>query len=88
MRAPYSGGVADGTSTRLRQPVDDRSRHDRRRFVTTGYNHASRYTVGVGDRVSKGEVIGYVGSTGYSTGCHLHLMVWLDGKRTNPMSWF
>ena len=44
-----------------------------------GYNHAIRYTVGVGQHVSKGQVIGYVGTTGYSTGCHLHLMVWLDG---------
>ncbi len=58
------------------------------RFVTTGFNHASRYTVRVGERVSKGEIVGYVGSTGYSTGCHLHLMVWLDGDRVNPMSWF
>ena len=33
-------------------------------------------------------MIGYVGTTGYSTGCHLHLMVWLDGERRNPMSWF
>ena len=44
--------------------------------------------VGVGDHVSKGEVIGYVGTTGYSTGCHLHLMVYLDGKLRNPMTWF
>ena len=29
-------------------------------------------------------MIGYVGSTGYSTGCHLHLMVWLDGTRQQP----
>ena len=58
------------------------------RYVTTGYNHAIRYTVSVGERVRKGEVIGYVGSTGYSTGCHLHLMVWLDGRVVNPMRWF
>lgn len=57
--------------------------------VTTGYNHASRYIVGVGQRVSKGQVIGYVGTTGYSTGCHLHLMVWENGRVKNPMSrWF
>ncbi|WP_297742310.1 M23 family metallopeptidase [uncultured Tessaracoccus sp.] len=57
--------------------------------VTTGYNHASRYIVGVGQRVSKGQTIGYVGTTGYSTGCHLHLMVWENGRVKNPMSrWF
>lgn len=59
------------------------------RYVTTGYNHATRYVVGVGERVSQGEVIGYVGTTGYSTGCHLHLMVWENGSTVNPQSrWF
>ena len=58
------------------------------RYVTTGYNHASRYIVHVGQRVQKGQVVGYVGSTGFSTGCHLHLMVWLNGRLRNPMTWF
>ena len=59
------------------------------RYVTTGYNHATRYVVSVGQKVSKGQVVGYVGSTGYSTGCHLHLMVWENGSMVNPMSkWF
>jgi len=58
-------------------------------YVTTGYNHATSYVVSVGDHVSQGQVIGYVGTTGYSTGCHLHLMVWENGSVTNPMSrWF
>ena len=58
-------------------------------FVTTGYNHASKYIVSVGQRVSQGQTIGYVGSTGYSTGCHLHLMVWDNGSLVNPMAkWF
>lgn len=54
--------------------------------TTTSYNHAIRYTVGVGQRVQRGQVIGYVGNTGYSTGCHLHLMVWVNGKLTNPQT--
>ena len=58
------------------------------RYVTTGYNHASRYIVHVGQHVRKGQVVGYVGSTGFSTGCHLHLMVWLNGRLRNPMTWF
>ena len=33
-------------------------------------------------------MIGYVGTTGYSTGCHLHLMVWLDGTLRQPDAWF
>ena len=54
--------------------------------VVTAYNHATRYVVGPGDRVSRGQVVGFVGSTGYSTGCHLHLMVWTDGRLSDPMS--
>ena len=58
------------------------------KYVTSGYNHSARYTVGVGDRVRKGQVISYVGTSGLSTGCHLHLMIWLNGKLVNPMSWY
>jgi murein DD-endopeptidase MepM/ murein hydrolase activator NlpD len=56
--------------------------------VQTAFNHATRYVVGGGQRVRRGQVIGYVGSTGNSTGCHLHLMVWLNGRLVDPMSWF
>ncbi|MFZ2261559.1 MAG: M23 family metallopeptidase, partial [Luteococcus japonicus] len=57
-------------------------------YVTTAYNHATHYVVGVGEHVSQGEVIGYVGTTGYSTGCHLHLMVWRNGQMVNPATIF
>ena len=55
--------------------------------VVTTYNHLSRYAKGRGAHVSRGEVIGYVGSTGYSTGCHLHFMVIANGRTTNPVNW-
>jgi murein DD-endopeptidase MepM/ murein hydrolase activator NlpD len=55
--------------------------------ITTVYNHLSRYKAHVGERVSRGEIIGYVGTTGYSTGCHLHFMVYQDGNVVNPMKW-
>jgi murein DD-endopeptidase MepM/ murein hydrolase activator NlpD len=89
IRAPYKGRVEEryysgGYGNRL---MIDHG-YVRGKYVTTGYNHAIRYTVRVGQRVRKGQVIGYVGSTGYSTGCHLHLMVWLNGRVTNPMKWF
>lgn len=53
----------------------------------TTYNHLSGFSTYVGDRVRRGEVIGYVGSTGYSTGCHLHFMVFRDGATVDPMNW-
>ena len=55
---------------------------------TTAYGHLSRYAKGMesGRRVKQGEVIGYVGSTGRSTGPHLHYEVSYQGSRINPMS--
>jgi murein DD-endopeptidase MepM/ murein hydrolase activator NlpD len=55
--------------------------------VTTTYNHLSRYSSHVGQRVRRGDVIGFVGTTGYSTGCHLHFMVFRNGRTVNPMTW-
>ena len=89
IRAPYAGRVSQayfnaGYGNRLfleHGRVDGVS-------VRTAFNHATRYVVHRGQRVHRGQVIGYVGSTGYSTGCHLHLMVWLNGRMVNPMSWF
>jgi murein DD-endopeptidase MepM/ murein hydrolase activator NlpD len=54
----------------------------------TAYAHLSRYARGVrsGTRVRQGQVIGYVGTTGRSTGPHLHYEVSLRGRQVNPMS--
>lgn len=54
--------------------------------IGTGYGHMSRIAVRSGTRVRAGQVIGYVGSTGLSTGPHLHFEAYRDGRTVNPMS--
>ena len=53
--------------------------------IMTGYAHQQRMTVKAGQRVEMGQQIGYVGTTGLSTGCHLHLQVYENGKPVDPM---
>lgn len=55
--------------------------------LITYYLHASRYSVKVGTRVEVGQVVGRVGSTGWSTGCHLHFSVWADGALVDPQQY-
>ena len=51
---------------------------------TSIYCHMTKYIVSVGDSVSQGQVIGYVGSTGWSTGPHLHFELHQNGTALNP----
>jgi murein DD-endopeptidase MepM/ murein hydrolase activator NlpD len=54
--------------------------------LVSGYGHMSRIAVRSGQRVARGQVIGYVGSTGLSTGPHLHWEIWKNGVSINPRS--
>ncbi len=52
----------------------------------TFYAHLSGFAVSVGQNVSRGQIIGYVGTTGYTTGPHLHLEVRVNGQAQDPMN--
>ncbi|HEX6888484.1 MAG TPA: peptidoglycan DD-metalloendopeptidase family protein [Candidatus Nanopelagicales bacterium] len=52
------------------------------------YAHQSRFGAEEGQSVKQGDVIGYVGSTGYSTGPHLHFEIHVGGTPYDPMGWF
>ncbi|MDR1768911.1 MAG: M23 family metallopeptidase [Propionibacteriaceae bacterium] len=76
----YSGG--SGNSVKIDH--GDYDGHD----IQTAYLHMSKYVLAKGDTVEKGQLVGYVGSTGLSTGCHLHLALYVDGVGTDPMKYF
>ena len=54
---------------------------------STLYGHMTYFVVSEGEYVEQGQVIGYVGSTGYSTGPHLHFTIYYDGSTVNPMNY-
>ncbi|HEY4497071.1 MAG TPA: peptidoglycan DD-metalloendopeptidase family protein [Candidatus Paceibacterota bacterium] len=53
---------------------------------TTLYAHLSKFAVNSGSKVKQGQIIGYVGSTGQSTGPHLHFEMYKNGSHTNPLT--
>ncbi len=60
---------------------------DGKTYVTL-YAHMTKYIVSVGQKVKKGQTIGYVGTSGASTGYHLHYEIRVNGDTTNPMSYY
>ncbi len=55
--------------------------------IATLYGHMSSAAVSVGDEVQQGQVIGYIGNTGYAYGYHCHFEVRVDGQHTDPMKY-
>jgi len=88
VRAAWSGTVTyaapmQGFGNRVE--VDHGTMEGRHR--SSSYNHLADESIGlvrVGDHVEAGQVIAYVGTTGLSTGCHLHFSVYLDGTAVDP----
>lgn len=61
---------------------------DHKNGYVTSYSHLSKSSVKKGKKVSKGDIIGSIGSTGKTTGPHLHYVIQKDGKYINPETYF
>ena len=55
--------------------------------MVTYYGHLSDFYVKVGDKVKKGDIIGAIGSTGFSTGPHLHFELRVDNEPVDPINY-
>ena len=100
-RAFHSGiDLACNTGTPVLAPADGKVEYagwkeglgilvkiDHGRGYATIFGHLSRNLARTGDKVHRGDLIGEVGSTGHSTGPHLHYEVWKDGKAQNPLQY-
>lgn len=82
-----SGGIVlktvAGDSVYGNQIILDHGRH-----TETMYGHLNQFVVAPGERVKRGQLLGYVGSTGMSTGPHLHFETWNNFKPVNPTDFF
>ena len=85
IRATHSGTVVSASYDSV---YGNRTVIDHGDGTSSMYAHQSSFAASAGQRVSAGDVIGFVGSTGYSTGAHLHFEIHVGGTPYNPMGWF
>jgi murein DD-endopeptidase MepM/ murein hydrolase activator NlpD len=83
-----AAGVVVWTRSELSGPWGNNTLIDHGKGLSTFYPHQSTFNVTPGQQVKQGEVIGYVGTTGYVTGPHLHFEVHINGVPYDPMGWF
>ena len=81
-------GVVIWTNPADGNPYGNNTLIDHGDGLSTFYAHQSAFNVSPGQRVTKGDVIGYVGDTGYATGPHLHFEVHINSIPYDPMGWF
>jgi len=89
----YAAG--DGTVTVVADMMSGGSYYGYGKYIVIGHNarfsslygHLMGFATNVGAEVKKGDVIGYEGSTGWSTGPHLHFEIWDNGARVNPINY-
>ena len=82
--AAYSGTVSIADNSNATSGYGYYVKIDHGVGVSTLYAHCSLLAVSVGQQVQAGQVIGYIGSTGNSTGAHLHFSVFVQGESKNP----
>lgn len=83
--------TADGVVSRTRKSVTGFGWHikiDHGFGMETLYGHMSRFAVKSGEKVKRGQLIGFVGNTGKSTAPHLHYEVHINGQARNPVYYF
>ncbi len=81
-------GTVVWTKSELDGPYGNNTLIDHGDGLSTFYAHQSGFNVSPGQHVHTGDVIGYVGETGYATGPHLHFEVHINGVPYDPMGWF
>lgn len=84
----YAPGDAVVRSTDWNKIYGNRTILDLGGGLSVMLGHQSGWTVQPGQQIDAGQLVGYVGSTGLSTGPHLHFETWINNKPVNPLNWF